>query len=182
MGPPLIRPATVGDIPAITAIYRPAVLYGTASFELEPPDEAEMRRRFEAITNGGYPYFAAEVSGRIAGYGHASAYRTRAAYRYSVEDSIYVAPDAHRRGVGRALLAALITACTERGYRQMVAVIGDSAQEASIGLHRALGFSVSGSIRAIGFKHGRWLDTVIMQRPLGDSDRTPPTDFPGGIG
>jgi L-amino acid N-acyltransferase YncA len=182
MGPPLIRPATVGDIAAITAIYRPAVLYGTASFELEPPNEAEMRRRFEAITNGGYPYFAAEVSSRIAGYGYASAYRTRPAYRYSVEDSIYVAPDAHRRGVGRALLAELITACTERGYRQMVAVIGDSAQEASIGLHRALGFSVSGSIRAVGFKHGRWLDTVIMQRPLGDSDRTPPTDFPGGLG
>jgi L-amino acid N-acyltransferase YncA len=182
MSPPLIRPATVEDISAITAIYRPAVLHGTASFELEPPDEAEMRRRFETITNGGYPYFVAEVSGRVVGYGYASAYRTRSAYRYSVEDSIYVAPDAHRRGVGRALLAALITACTGRGYRQMVAVIGDSAQEASIGLHRALGFSVSGSIRAVGFKHGRWLDTVIMQRPLGDSDRTPPTDFPGGLG
>jgi L-amino acid N-acyltransferase YncA len=182
MSPPVIRSATVADIPAITAIYRPAVLQGTASFEIEPPDEAEMRRRFETITNGGYPYFAAEVSGRILGYGYASAYRTRPGYRYSVEDSIYVAPDAHRRGVGRALLAALIAACTERGYRQMVAIIGDSAQEASIGLHRALGFTLSGTIRAVGFKHGRWLDTVIMQRPLGDGDRTPPTDFPGGIG
>jgi L-amino acid N-acyltransferase YncA len=182
MSPPLIRSATVEDISAITAIYRPAVLHGTASFEIQPPDEAEMRRRFETITNGGYPYFAADVSGLVAGYGYASAYRTRPAYRYSVEDSIYVAPDAHRRGVGRALLAALITACTERGYRQMVAVIGDSAQEASIGLHRALGFSVSGSIRAVGFKHGRWLDTVIMQLPLGDGDRTPPSDFPRAIG
>jgi L-amino acid N-acyltransferase YncA len=177
MVPPLTRPATVEDIAAITAIYRPAVLHGTASFELEPPDEDEMRRRFEAITKAGYPYLVAEASGRIAGYGYATAYRERPAYRYSVEDSIYVAPDAHRRGVGRALLAALIATCTERGFRQMIAVIGDSGQHASIGLHRALGFTVSGTLRAVGFKHGRWLDTVLMQRPLGAGNRTPPSDL-----
>lgn len=174
MTSPLIRPAMGADIAAITAIYRPAVVDGTASFELEPPDEAEMRRRFETITSGGYPYLIASLSDRIAGFGYANAYRRRRAYRYSVENSIYVAPDAHRRGVGRALLAALIAACTERGFRQMIAVIGDSGQQASIKLHCALGFTFSGTIHAVGFKHARWLDTVIMQRALGDGDRTPP--------
>jgi len=174
MTQPLIRPATAADIAAITAIYRPAVLHGTASFELEPPDEGEMRRRLETITSAGYPYLVAEISGGIVGYGYASAYRARPAYRYSVENSIYVAPNAQRRGVGRSLLEALIAICTERGFRQMVAVIGDSGQAVSIGLHRALGFTFSGTIHSVGFKYGRWLDTVIMQRPLGDGDRTPP--------
>jgi L-amino acid N-acyltransferase YncA len=174
---PLIRPATVEDIPAITAIYRPAVLHGTASFELEPPDEAEMQCRFETITKAGYPYLVAEYSGRVWGYGYANAYRSRPAYRYSVENSIYVAPDVHRRGIGRALLAALIATCSERGFRQMIAVIGDSGQHASIGLHRDLGFTVIGTIRSVGFKHGRWLDAVLMQRPLGDGDRRPPGDL-----
>jgi L-amino acid N-acyltransferase YncA len=177
MPPPLIRPATDEDIAAITMIYRPAVLHGTASFELEPPDEAEMRRRSETITAAGYPYLVAEVSGRVVGYGYANAYRARPAYRYSVEDSIYVAPDWYRRGVGRALLAALIETCTERGLRQMIAVIGDSDQRASIGLHRVLGFTFGGTLNAVGFKHGRWLDAVLMQRPLGDGDRTPPGDL-----
>ena len=178
MTSPLIRPATVEDIAAITAIYRPAVVHGTASFEVDAPDEAEMRHRFETITKAGYPYLAADVASRVVGYGYAHAYRTRPAYRYSVEDSIYVAPDWHRRGVGRALLAALIATSTERGFRQMIAVIGDSGQQASIGLHRALGFTRSGTIHAVGFKHGRWLDTVLLQRPLGDGDRTPPNDRP----
>jgi L-amino acid N-acyltransferase YncA len=174
MSPPLIRPAKVEDIAAITAIYRPAVVQGTASFEFEPPDEAEMRRRFESITGDGYPYFVAEDSGRVIGYTYASQYQPRPAYRYTVEDSIYVARDAHRRGVGRALLETLIAACTERGYRQMIAVVNDWDQIASIWLHRALGFIVIGTIHAVGFKHARWLDSVVMQRPLGDGDVTPP--------
>jgi phosphinothricin acetyltransferase len=161
-------------VPAITAIYRWAVLNGTASFELEPPHAAEMLRRFEAVTQAGLPYLVADVDGQIAGYAYASAYRTRPAYRCTVEDSVYVAPERQRQGVGAALLAALIEACAAKGYRQMIAVIGDSAQQASIGLHRALGFTLCGTLRAVGFKHGRWLDSVLMQRQLGEGDRTPP--------
>jgi len=170
-----IRAATVEDIPAITAIYRPAVIEGTASFELEPPDEAEMRRRFAAIAGDGYPYIVAERGGRIVGYAYVNAYRPRPAYRYSVEDSIYVAADAQRLGAGRALLAELIVQATARGYRQMIAVIGDSGQVGSIGLHRAHGFTFSGTIHSVGYKHGRWLDSVLMQRALGPGDTTTPT-------
>jgi L-amino acid N-acyltransferase YncA len=181
--PPLIRPARVEDIPAITRIFRAAVLEGTASSEIEPPDEAEMRRRFETITRGGYPYLVAEISGRVAGFSYASVYApTRPAYCYTVEDSVYVAPDAHRRGVGRALLEALISACAERGFRQMVAVINDWDQIASICLHRALGFIVLGTIHAVGFKRGRWLDSVVMQRPLGEGDGTPPGEVSADTG
>jgi L-amino acid N-acyltransferase YncA len=176
MTPPLIRPAMVEDIATITEIYRAAVVHGTASFEIDAPDEAEMCRRFKTITNAGFPYLVADAASRVLGYGYANAYRARPAYRYSVEDSIYVAPDWHRRGAGRALLAALIATCTERGFRQMIAVIGGADEQASTGLHRALGFTVSGTLHAVGFKHGRWLDTVLMQRPLGDGDRTPPSD------
>ena len=139
---PTLRPATPADIPAITAIYRPAVLQGTASFELEPPSEAEMLRRFEAITDAGYPYFVAELDGRVAGYAYANAYRTRPGYRFTVENSVYIAPDAQGKGVGRALLAALIDTCTAQGFRLMVAIIGDSANFASITLHRRAGFTV----------------------------------------
>jgi phosphinothricin acetyltransferase len=171
---PLIRPASPADIPAITAIYRPAVLHGTASFEVDPPDEAEMRRRFDALTGAGFPHVVAELEGRVAGYAYAGAYRPRPAYRFSVEDSIYVAPDAQRRGVGQALLSHLIETCTLSGFRQMIAVIGDSAQHASIGLHRRNGFTFSGTIHSVGFKHGRWLDGVIMQRALGEGDTTQP--------
>ena len=174
MSPPLIRPAKVEDIAAITAIYRPAVVQGTASFEFEPPDEGEMRRRFEKITGDGYPYFVAEEAGRVIGYTYASQYQPRPAYRYTVEDSIYVAREAHRRGIGRALLERLIAACAERGFRQMIAVVNDWDQISSIWLHRALGFIVIGTIHAVGFKHGRWLDSVVLQRPLGDGDVTPP--------
>jgi phosphinothricin acetyltransferase len=169
-----VRPATEKDVPAITAIYQPAVLNGTASFELEPPDLAEMHRRFHALTDAGFPYLVAEADGAILGYAYAGAYRPRPAYRFSVENSIYVAADAHRRGVGRVLLKALIDVCTERGYRQMIAVIGDSAQSGSIGLHRSMGFRFSGTVHSVGYKHGRWLDSVIMQLPLGPGDSTPP--------
>jgi phosphinothricin acetyltransferase len=163
-----IRAATRADIPAITAIYADAVMHGTASFELEPPDEAEMADRQEALIGSGYPYLTAELDGALAGYAYAAAYRTRPAYRWTVEDSIYVAPKMRRRGVGRALLEQLIAASAQAGFRQMIAVIGDSTvQGPSIGLHAALGFRIVGTLDAVGFKHDRWLDTVFMQRPLG---------------
>lgn len=171
-----VRNATAADIPAIAAIYGAAVSSGTASFELEPPDAAEMRRRFETITSAGFPYLVAELDGRVLGYAYVSQYRPRPAYRYSVENSIYVAPDAHRSGVGRRLLDALIDAATAKGYRQMIAVIGDSRQAASIGLHRNAGFTFVGTIHSVGYKHGRWLDSVLMQRALGPGDSTPPSE------
>jgi phosphinothricin acetyltransferase len=170
-----IREARTSDIPAITAIYGPAVVTGTASFELEPPDEAEMQRRFDALVTGGYPYIVAEIDGHVVGYAYAGAYRPRPAYRFSVEDSIYVAPDHQGSGVGQALLSELISRATAKGFRQMIAVIGDSAQSASIGLHRRNGFTFSGTVHAVGFKHGRWLDSIIMQRPLGPGETTPPS-------
>jgi phosphinothricin acetyltransferase len=182
MTEPAIRPATAADIPAITAIYRPAVLTGTASFEVDPPDEQEMRRRFEAITGAGYPYFVAELDGRVAGYAYAGPYRTRPGYRYTVENSVYVAPDAQGKGIGRALLAPLISACTRQGYRLMVAVIGDTANYASITLHRRAGFSHCGTIHAVGFKFGRWLDSVIMELPLGEGASSTPVDPPRPLG
>jgi L-amino acid N-acyltransferase YncA len=169
-----LRAATAADVAAIAAIYRPAVLHGTASFEIEPPDKAEMLRRFEAITTAGYPYFVAELGGCIVGYAYASAYRTRPAYRFTVEDSVYIAPEAHGKGIGRMLLKALIDASTAGGYRLMVAVIGDSRQYASITLHRSLGFTFCGTIHSVGFKFGRWLDSVIMQLPLGEGDKSAP--------
>lgn len=176
-----LRTAAIEDVPAITAIYRPAVLSGTASFELEPPSEEEMRRRYEAITGGGFPYFVAEQAGVVAGYGYANAFRPRPAYRFSVENSIYIAPEHQGKGIGRALLEALISACTAQGFRQMIAVIGDSGQQASMGLHRSLGFTFCGTVHSVGYKHGRWLDSVIMQRSLGEGDQTPPSDMPTRI-
>lgn len=169
-----IRPAALTDIPAITAIYKPAVEHGTASFELEPADEAEMRQRYVEIMSAGFPYIVAEQDGRVVGYAYVSHYRTRPAYRFCVENSIYVAPDAHGSGVGSALLAELIMQATARGFRQMIAVIGDSRQFASIALHRAAGFTFCGTMHSVGYKFGRWLDCVIMQRPLGEGDTTRP--------
>jgi L-amino acid N-acyltransferase YncA len=172
-----IRPATSADIPAIARIYGEAVIAGTATFELEPPGEAEMAARMRQVTDGGYPYLTAELEGGVAGYAYAGAYRLRPAYRFTVENSVYVSPLAQRRGVGRALLAALIVECGRRGFRQMVAVIGDSAnQAASIALHRAAGFREVGTLADVGFKHGRWLDTLLMQRRLGDGGATPPSN------
>jgi L-amino acid N-acyltransferase YncA len=169
-----IRPATEADIPAITRIYAHSVRTGTATFELEPPDEAEMARRMHALTDGGYPYIVAEIDGAIAGYAYAGSYRPRPAYRFSVEDSIYVDPAAQRRGVGRALLQHLIEECDRRGFRQMIAVIGDSAQTPSIELHRDAGFRMIGNIENVGYKFDRWLDSILMQRPLGPGATTKP--------
>ena len=169
-----IRPATPADVPAVTAIYRPAVETGTASFEITAPDEGEMRRRMRAVLDAGMPYLVAEIDGRVAGYGYLGAYRPRPAYAWAVENSIYVAPDMHRSGVGRALLQALIDKAVAMGFRQMVAVIGDSGQRGSIGLHRAMGFTFCGTVHSVGFKNGRWLDQVLMQRSLGDGDATSP--------
>lgn len=170
----LLRPASDADIAAIQAIYAHHVLHGLASFELEPPTVDEMRGRFAAITSAGYPYLVAAEGGEIFGYAYAGAYRSRPAYRYTVEDSVYVAATAVGRGIGRRLLTQLIDDCERRGYRQMLAVIGDCANAASIELHRACGFAASGTLRAVGFKFGRWVDSVIMQRGLAQADRSPP--------
>lgn len=169
-----IRPAAPADIPAIAAIYGRAVRDGTASWEIDPPDEAEMLRRHEAILAGGYPYLVAERDDRLLGYAYASAYRPRPAYRATVENSIYIAPDAQGGGIGSALLAQLIEDCTSRGFRQMIAVIGDGTG-ASIGsrrLHERFGFRLIGVAEKIGFKHGRWLDQMLMQKELGEGSAT----------
>ncbi len=172
-----LRAATPDDAPAIAAIYRTAVVEGTASFEIEPPDAAEIVRRMATIVDAGYPYLAAERAGAIAGYGYLNAYRPRPAYRWNVENSIYVADGQHGQGIGRQILTALIAEATTRGYRQMIAVIGDSANIASTRLHRACGFQFCGTVHAVGFKNGRWLDSVTMQLPLGDGDASPPTQI-----
>lgn len=170
----IIRDSCSDDIPAITTIYAHAVLHGVASFELAPPDEAEMARRRDAVLAAGYPYLVAERDGAVVGYAYVSAYRTRPAYRFAVENTIYVAPALHRAGIGRALLPVLIDRCTKQGFRIMVAVIGDSANHASIGLHASCGFAHAGLLPGIGWKHGRWLDSVMMTLPLGPGTSTPP--------
>ena len=178
-----LRDASLSDLPAITAIYEDCVLNGTASYELDPPDTVEMEARFAAICGKGYPYIAAEdPDGNLLGYAYASAFRTRPAYRWLVEDSIYLAPEARGRGIGRALLSELLTRCTSLGFRQMVAVIG-GASPASIAVHETLGFRTTGRLEATGFKHGRWLDTVLMQRSLGDGATTDPDAlaYPGTL-
>lgn len=169
-----VRAATPGDIPAITAIYRPAVLNGTASFEVEPPDEAEMLARYDRVCGAGYPYLVGLRGGDLLGYAYAGPYRPRPAYRSTVEDSIYVRPEAQGSGIGRVLLLRLIAECEAKGYRRMIAVIGDSASLASIRLHAACGFAHAGLLPAVGFKRGRWLDQVLMQRALGPGEMTPP--------
>jgi L-amino acid N-acyltransferase YncA len=169
-----VRRAALADIPAITRIYTHAVDHGTASFELTAPDEGEMTRRFNELTTGGFPYLVAVIDGAVVGYAYAGPYRARPAYRFTVENSVYVAHDSHRRGVGKALLEALIEASTEKGFRLMVAVIGDSNQAASIGLHEAAGFKHAGVFESIGYKFDRWLDTVLMQRALGPGASKPP--------
>jgi len=170
----VIRRATVADIPAITAIYAHAVQHGTATFEIDPPSESEMADRFRALAEAGFPYLVAECDREVRGYAYAGLYRTRIAYRYTLEDSIYVAPDCQGRGMGRALINPLLSQASACGFRQMIAVIGDSKQLASIALHRAAGFQMVGTFVAVGFKFGCWLDTVLMQRPLGPGATTPP--------
>ncbi len=171
-----IRPATAADLPFVTDIYDHAVRYGTATFELIPPDLAEMTRRFAALTDGGFPYLVASLEGSVIGYAYAGAYRPRPAYRFTVENSVYLQPAIHRRGIGLQLLQRLIAECEPRGYRQMIAVIGDSANAGSIGVHTRCGFQMIGTHPNVGFKFGRWLDTVMMQRALGDGGATVPAD------
>jgi phosphinothricin acetyltransferase len=171
---PRIRDASRADLPSIQAIYAHHVLHGLASFEEDPPDLEEIARRFGATRDRGLPYLAAELEGALRGFAYAGPYRPRPAYRFSVETSVYVAPGFEGRGLGRALLAENIARCEAGGWRLMVAVIGDSGNLASIRLHESLGFRRSGVIPSIGFKLGRWVDTVIMDRPLGEGDRTLP--------
>jgi len=174
MSAPEIRPATEADLAAIAGIYEHAVRHGTATFELTPPDLAEMTRRFKALTDGDFPYFVAALDGRVVGYAYAGPYRPRPAYRFTVENSVYLEPAIHRRGIGLQLLRRLIAECEARGYRQMIAVIGDSANAGSIGVHTKCGFQMIGTHPNVGFKFGRWLDTVMMQLALGDGATTMP--------
>ena len=170
----IVRPASAADFAAIHSIYAHHVLHGLASFEEQPPSLEELRRRYDDVIAHGLPYLAAEEAGEVLGYGYCTLYRTRSAYRYSLEDSVYVREGHHRKGIGRAILAELIARCERLSHRQLIAVIGDSGQAASIGLHESLGFLRAGTLRSVGFKFGRWVDTVIMQRPLGRGDGTPP--------
>src|SRR4030088_1895745 len=171
---PSLRAANPADLAAVTAIYDRAVRHGTASFELAPPAASQLARRRQALVDAGYPYLVAEIDGVIAGYAYAGPYRARPAYRWSVEDSIYAAPHMHRRGVGAALLGRLIADAEQSGFRQMIAVIGDSAQAPSIALHRGAGFRTGGTIGDVGLKFCRWLDSVLMQRALGPGATKPP--------
>jgi phosphinothricin acetyltransferase len=171
-----IRLASEADLPFVTEIYEHAVLHGTATFELIPPDLAEMTRRFKALMDGGFPYLAASLDGRLVGYAYAGPYRPRPAYRFTVENSVYLDPSIHRRGIGLKLMQRLITECEARGYRQMIAVIGDSANAGSIGVHTKTGFTMIGTHPNVGLKFGRWLDTVMMQRALGEGAATVPLD------
>ena len=175
-GDALIRAAGADDIATVAAIYGAAVLHGTGTFEIVPPDVATMAARHARIVAGGHPYLVAAVKQQVLGFAYANAYRERAAYRFTVEDSVYVADEGQRQGIGRALLDALVAAATARGFRRMVAVIGDSANAGSIQLHTRCGFAHAGVLPASGWKAGRWLDTVLMQRLLGAGAATPPED------
>ena len=171
----LIRPSRDDDVALIAAIYGHHVLNGVASFEEEPPTLEEMARRRAALLERDFPYFVAEREGKVVGYCYAGAYRPRIGYRFSVEDSIYIDPTEVGRGIGRALLAQVIDRSTELGYRQMIAVIGGSETLPSINLHKALGFAPIGVLAGIGFKFGRWVDSVYMQRALGPGNTAPPS-------
>jgi L-amino acid N-acyltransferase YncA len=175
MQPLEIRPAVVADLPTITEIYTHEVRFGTATFELAPPDLAEMTRRFHALMDGGFPYVVAVLDSAVVGYAYAGSYRPRPAYRFTVENSVYLRPAIHRRGIGRQLLQRLIAECEACGFRQMIAVIGDSANAASIGVHARCGFDMIGTHPNVGLKFGRWLDTVMMQRALGEGAGTVPS-------
>lgn len=169
-----IRPARTDDMPQVAAIYRRHVLHGCASFETEPPTLDEMVRRHVALCDAGLPYLVAATGGMVVGYAYAGPWRMRAAYRDTVENSIYLRTDMAGRGIGGALLAALVGTCETLGFRQMVAVVGDSANLPSIRLHQRHGFRMVGTLQAVGFKHGRWLDSVLLQRALGQGGTMPP--------
>lgn len=169
-----VRDATPDDIPAIAAIYGQAVAHGVASFEIEPPSEEEMLRRMRLLLDGNYPYVVAERQGEVVGYAYAGPHHSRPGYRWTVDSSIYVSPAAQRGGVGSVLLGRIVADAEARGFRQMIAVIGDSANAGSIAVHRRHGFRDVGTFRSVGRKHGRWLDSVHMQRALGEGDGTPP--------
>jgi len=169
-----VRPAAPQDLPAIQSIYAHHVLHGLASFEEVAPPLEEMRRRYEDVTGHGLPYLAAEENGEILGYGYCTLYRTRSAYRFALEDSIYVKHGRQGKGIGKAVLGELIARCEALNYRQMIAVIGDSANAASIAVHASLGFVRAGNLRSTGYKFGRWVDSVLMQLPLGEGDGTKP--------
>jgi len=171
---PRIRDSTEHDLPAITAIYADAVRHGTASFEYDSPDQVEMARRRAAVLAHGFPYLVAEHANEILGFAYANIYRPRPGYRFCVEDSVYIAPSHHGKGIGRLLLPALLQRCEALGLRLVVAVIGDAASTASIRLHTACGFQRAGILPAIGWKHGRWLDSVLMTRALGPGATQPP--------
>jgi len=170
----IVRAAHAADAEALAAIYGHHAENGFGTFEEAAPSPAEMAERMAAITARGLPYFVAEIDGRVAGFAYAGPFRTRAAYRYTVEDSVYIAPDRQRHGVGKALLTAVIAACQTLGLRQMVALIGDSGNAGSIGLHRSCDFMHAGVMNAVGYKAGRWVDVVIMRRPLNGGDSLPP--------
>ena len=176
MPPLIIRPSAAADLPAIARIYGLAVTEGTGTFELEVPTEAEMARRRDDVLGKGLPWLVAERAGAVLGYAYANHFRPRRAYRFCLEDSIYLDPAAQGQGIGRLLLAELLAQCEARGARQMLAVIGDSANTGSIGVHRACGFEPVGVFNAAGWKHERWLDVVLMQKSLGDGGRTAPND------
>ncbi|RWC56908.1 GNAT family N-acetyltransferase [Mesorhizobium sp.] len=175
-----IRPATEADLDRITEIYADAVTLGTASYELKPPGRAEMGTRFDSLMAGGFPYLVAEKDGAVLGYAYAGAFRPRPAYRFIVEDSVYVAPEAKGQGVGLKLMQSLIEAVEAAGFRQIIAVIGDGRTDsASVRLHEKLGFRHSGRLEGSGYKHGRWLDTVFMQLSLNGGASEPPD--PGSL-
>ena len=170
----MLRPATPDDVLAMQEIYAHHVLHGLASFEEEPPPLAEMRRRYDEVCSRGLPWLTADFGSVVVAYGYCAPYRTRSAYRYSIEDSVYVRHGSEGRGVGSAILEELIRRVSELDYRQLIAVIGDSSHAPSINLHARFGFLRVGTLRSVGFKFGRWVDTVIMQRPLGSGDGTAP--------
>ena len=174
MGKVIVRPATAADAQALAIIYGDACLHGFGTFEEAAPSPQEMAARLKTVTDRGLPYVVAEVEGQVAALAYAAPFRLRAAYRFTVEDSVYVAPGFKGRGLGKAVLLKVIDACEALGLRQICAVIGDSANQGSIGLHRALGFETKGVMPAVGFKHGRWVDIVFMQRPLNGGAETLP--------
>lgn len=174
----ILRPSTPADLPAITAIYAEAVLNGTGTFELDAPDEAEMARRRDDVLSKNLPWLVAERGGQVLGYAYANTFRPRKAYRFCLEDSIYLHPEARGQGLGRLLLTELIARCEAAGARQMLAVIGDAANAGSIGVHAALGFEHTGVLKAAGWKFDRWLDVVLMQRALGAGDTLAAADPP----